>query len=91
MKHRLNTPPKNNLPIMIFYNPIGFINAWIKSISKDEILVETGEYPLPKGAVVELAGAGSWQLESKMGLPKAMISHADNHGQAILMLLSNGG
>ena len=87
MEHRLTTPGKNCLSIMIFHKPIGCINALIKNMSKNEILVETAQYSLPKGAVVELAGAGSWQLESKMGLPKALIGHADRNGETLLMLL----
>jgi hypothetical protein len=87
MDHRLPISKNDNLPIMIFHNPIGFINALIKNMSRHEILVETAQYSLPKGAIVELAGAGAWQLESKMGLPKALISHAGKYGETVLMLL----
>jgi hypothetical protein len=61
--------------------------ALIKNISNNEIHVETRPYPFPQGAVVELVGAGSWQLESKMGLPEASIRHADKDGKTVLMLL----
>jgi len=90
MAYRWNTRKEINLPIMIYHNPVGFITASIKNVSADGILVDTGQFSLPKGAVVELAGAGSWQLESKIGLPKALITHVDDDGQAVLMLLSTG-
>jgi hypothetical protein len=76
---------------MIYHNPIGFITASIKNVGTDSMLVDTGQFTLPMGSVVELAGAGSWQLESKIGLPKAMITHANSDGQTMLMLLSSGG
>lgn len=87
MEHRLTTFQKHNLPFMIYHNPFGFVNALIKKTCKNEIHVETTQWPLPQGAVVERAGAGSWQLESKMGLPKALISHTSKDGETALMLL----
>jgi hypothetical protein len=74
---------------MIYHHPTGFINASLKNVSRHEMLVDTGQFSLPKGTVVELAGAGAWQLESKMGLPKAMISRANQDGIMVLMLLSS--
>jgi hypothetical protein len=88
MEHRAKTRKEINYPILIHHNPTGFINALIMNVSADGMLVDTGQFSLPKGAVVELAGTGSWLLESKMGLPKAIITHAKN-GQAGLMLLSS--
>ena len=88
MEHRFSPRKEINLPIMIYQNPIGFIKAWVKNASADGMLVDTGQFALPKGAVVELAGAAAWQLESKMGLPKALIIHAKD-GPTGLMLLAN--
>ena len=88
MEHRWTTRKAINYPIMVYLNSIGFINSFVKNISAHGMLVDTGQFTLPKGAVVELAGTGSWDLESKMGLPKAFIVRA-NYGQAGLMLLSS--
>jgi hypothetical protein len=87
MEPCLNTRKAINSHIMIFISPTGFIKASIKNISADGMLVDTGQSTLPMGAVVELAGAGAWQLESKLGLPKALITHTDKDGHTTLTLL----
>ena len=54
----------------------GWISAYAKNISSHGMLVHTGRSLLPVGDVVELAGPAAWKLESKTGLPKAVIVHS---------------
>ena len=90
MEHRFSPRKEINSPVMIYQNQIGFIGASAKNISASGMLVDTGRFSLPKGAVVELAGAAAWELESKLGLPKALIVHV-NDGKMGLMLIENRG
>ena len=88
MEHRFSPRKDMDSPVMIYQNQIGFISAAVKNVSTNGMLVDTGRYALTKGTVVELAGAASWRLESKMGLPKALVVHS-NDGQTGLMLILN--
>ena len=88
MENRWTTRKEIIYPIMVYHNPIGFIYSLVMNVSADGMLVDTGKFTLPRGAVVELVGTGSWNSESKMGLPKAFIARA-NYGLAGLMLLSS--
>ena len=85
MEHRFSPRKESNSSVLVFQNQIGCIKAFIKNVSPHGMLVDTGKYTLPKGAVVELAGPASWELQSKMGLPKALIVHSKD-GMAGLML-----
>ena len=38
-----------NYPIMVYLNPIGFINSFIKKISADGIIVDTGHFFFAQG------------------------------------------
>jgi hypothetical protein len=53
MERRRNTRKNINLPIMIYHKPIGFIIASIKNVGADGMLVDTGQFRLPMGSVVE--------------------------------------
>jgi hypothetical protein len=88
MEHRFSPRVVTNSPVMIYDKQIGFIDALVKNVSATGMLVDTGRFSLNKGAVVELAGAASWRLESKIGLPKALIVHANN-GQTGLLLIAH--
>jgi hypothetical protein len=90
MEHRFSPRKGTNSPVMIYQNQIGFITASVKNVSANGMLVDTGRFALPKGSIVELAGAASWKLESKRGLPKALIIHAAD-GLTGLMLIANRG
>jgi hypothetical protein len=90
MEHRFSPRKEINSSVIVYQEQIGFIKAAVKNVSAFGMLVDTGRSTLPKGAVVELAGPASWKLESKMGLPKALIIHAKD-GQMGLMLIANRG
>lgn len=90
MEHRFSPRKEINASVLVFQKTIGCIKALVKNVSAHGMLVDTGRSTLPKGVVVELAGPASWKLESKMGLPKALIVHSKN-GKAGLMLTTNGG
>jgi len=90
MEHRLSPRKEINSYIIVFQKQNGFIKGLVKNISRHGMLVDTGRSTLPNGAVVELAGPASWKLESKMGLPKALIIHSKD-GEAGLMLTTNRG
>jgi hypothetical protein len=92
MEKRFSPRQEINSSVLVFQNNIGCINALVKNISSHGMLLDTGQCTLPTGAVVELAGPASQQLESIMGLPKAFIVHSD-HGKAGLLVVTgnNGG
>lgn len=90
MEHRFSPRKEINSTILVFQNTLGCIKALVKNISTHGMLVDTGRSTLPKGVVVELAGPASWKLESKSGLPKALIVHS-KEGKAGLMLTTNMG
>ena len=88
MEHRFNAREEVNSPVLVFHELVGCIKALVKNVSTNGMLVDTGRSTLPKGVVVELAGPASWKLESKTGLPKALVVHSEN-GKAGLMLEAN--
>ncbi len=88
MEHRFSPRREINSSVIVYQKQTGFIKAAVKNVSAYGMLVDTGRSILPKGAVVELAGPAAWKLESKTGLPKALIIHA-NDGQMGLMLIAN--
>lgn len=88
MEHRFSPRVITNSPVMIYDKQIGFIDAFVRNVSATGMLVDTGRFSLTKGAVVELAGAASWRLESKTDLPKALIIHT-KHGQTGLLLIAH--
>ena len=85
MEHRFSTRNEVNLSVLIFHKLHGCIKALVKNASRDGMLVEMERSVLPKGSVVELAGPASWGLQSKTGLPKALVIHSKD-GKAGLML-----
>ncbi len=88
MDHRWTARKETNYPIVLYHKPIGYIVSYVKNVSVDGMLVETGEVTLPKGVVVEIAATESPNLERKIELPKAFITRA-NQGLAGLMLISS--
>lgn len=88
MEHRFSPRKEINSSVIVYQKQFGLITAAVKNVSAYGMLVDTGRSTLPKGAVVELAGPASWTLESKTGLPKALIIHAKD-GQTGLMLIAN--
>jgi len=87
MEQRFNHRMEITSFVLVFQKQIGWIKALVKNVSTHGMLVDTGRSTLPKGTVVELAGPAAWQLESKMGLPKAMTIHSKD-GKAGLMLIA---
>ena len=85
MEKRFTPRQEINSSVLVFQNNIGCINAVVKNVSPQGMLLDTGEFTLPQGTVVELAGPASQLLESRMGLPKALIVHS-NSGMAGLMM-----
>lgn len=88
MEHRFNSRKEVHSPIIVFEKQIGFINASVKNSSVGGMLVDAGRLTLPKGRVVELAGEAAWRLESKTGLPKALIIHAKDGLMGLMLLAS---
>ena len=90
MEKRYNARKETNSSVLVFHNKMGCIRALVKNFSAHGMLVDTERSTLPKGSVVELAGPASWKLESRTGLPKALIIHSQE-GKAGLMLTEDSG
>ena len=88
MEKRFSPRKEIDSSVLIFNDQVGSIKALVKNISAQGMLVDTGRPTLPEGAIVELAGPASWKLESKTGLPKALIVHSKD-GKAGLMVTAN--
>jgi hypothetical protein len=85
MEKRMTPRQEINSSILVFENNVGCINAFVKNVSNRGMLLDTGRFNLPTGAVVELAGPASRRLASRLGLPKALIVHSEN-GKAGLLV-----
>lgn len=90
MEKRYNPRKETNSSVLVFHKKMGCIKALVKNFSAHGMLVDTERSTLPKGSVVELAGPASWKLESRTGLPKALIIHSED-GKAGLMLTEDSG
>lgn len=88
MEHRFSARNEVNSSILIFHKLAGCIKGLVKNASRDGMLVVIERAVLPKGSVVELAGPASWILQSKTGLPKALVIHSED-GKVGLMLDPN--
>jgi hypothetical protein len=90
MEKRFNPRKEINSSVLVFHKKTGCIKALVKNFSMYGMLVDTEQSTLPKGSMVELAGPASWKLESRAGLPKALIIHSQD-GKAGLMLTEDSG
>ena len=91
MEKRFDPRQEINSSVLVFQNTIGCINARVKNISDYGMLLETGQSTLPTGEVVELAGPASLQLESRFGLPRALIIHSKGGQAGLLVMAGNNG
>ena len=91
MEKRFSPREEINSSVLVFQNEVGCINASVENISHHGMLLDTGQSTLPIGAVVELAGPVSRRLESRMGLPKAVIVHSNQGKAGLLMVTGNSG
>ena len=90
MEKRFNPRKEINSSVLVFHKKTGCIKVLVKNFSMYGMLVDTEQSTLPKGSMVELAGPASWKLESRAGLPKALIIHSQD-GKAGLMLTEDSG
>jgi hypothetical protein len=90
MEKRFTPRKEINSSVLVFHKKMGCIKGLVKNISTHGMLVDTERSTLPKGSIVELAGPASWKLESRTGLPKALIIHSKD-GKVGLMLTEDSG
>ena len=90
MQKRFSPRKKINSSVLVFHKKMGCIKGLVKNVSTHGMLVDTGRSTLPNGSVVELAGPASWKLESRAGLPRALIVHSKD-GEVGLMLTEDSG
>lgn len=86
MEHRWNPRKEINSRVMVYQPQIGIIKAAVKNISAEGMLVDTGQYALTKGVIVELADAALNRLQSKMLRLKALIVHTDDSAAGLMVI-----
>ena len=90
MERRYNPRARSSSSILIFHKRMGCIKGLVKNISTNGMYIDMGQYALPKGSIIELAGPASWRFESRTGLPKGLIIHSKD-GKVGLMLTASSG
>ena len=90
MEHRWNSRKEIHSTVTVYPGHFGAIKAVVKNISGNGMLLETDQFYLAKGGVVELAYAASPRVESETVRLKALTIHASG-GLAGLMFIENAG
>jgi hypothetical protein len=90
MERRYNPRTQISSSVLIFHKRMGCIKGFVKNISTHGMFIDTGQYTLPKGSVIELAGPASWRLEGGTSFPKGLIIHSKD-GKSGLMLTAYSG
>lgn len=90
MERRYNPRARINSSVLIFHKKMGCIKGLVKNISTNGMYIETGQYALPKGSVIELAGPASWKLKSRTGLPKGLVIHSEDGKLGLLLTAGSG-
>ncbi|MEJ2573620.1 MAG: hypothetical protein P8164_08565 [Gammaproteobacteria bacterium] len=89
MEHRWNPRKEMDSRVTVYRHGLGDFMAAVKNISAEGMLVDTGQYALPKGVMVELAAAALDGLQSSLLRLRALTVHADDDGAAGLMFIGD--
>jgi hypothetical protein len=90
MEHRWNSRKKVNSIITVHLQQFGAIKAMVKNISRTGMLLDTRQFNLPRGSVVELAYTVLRKLERETVRIKALTIHAGD-GLAGIMFIEHAG
>jgi hypothetical protein len=90
MEHRWNSRTEINSTVTVYPKHFGAVKAMVKNISKHGMLLETDQFSLAKGGVVELAYTAFRKVASETVRLKALTIHASG-GLAGLMFIENAG